>query len=203
MGSIVDPSTYGSGRARCLDVAVPAALRGREQGGDASHDQVGREPLGGPAVRARGELVGETERGRPTRTVTRPPGCGSFWPRGQTPYDPAIAIGTIGAPDPQRQDRDAVATLAQRPVMACASPPGRRTGHVPRRGSAWPGGTPPRRPCDRSTGWTPPFVAIQPDDRPGEELLLAEPLQPAAQLRHQRGRDDDRVQVGSVVATPR
>ena len=84
--------------------------------------------------------------GRPTRTVTWPPGCGSFWPFGQTPFEPAIA---------ERDDRGAGAQWRgprRRPAppgarrRGCACPPGRRTGCCPRRGSAGRAGTPRRRP---------------------------------------------------------
>ena len=76
------------------------------------------EPLGGLPVRARRAARRPGGTARPTRTVTWPPGCGSFWPFGQTPFEPEIPIGTIGAPGPQGEQRDAVAGLLERAVGA-------------------------------------------------------------------------------------
>ena len=78
--------------------AVDAPLARGQQLRDAPHDEVGREALGGLRRSVPGGSSSARRNGRPTRTVTRPPGCGSFWPRGQTPFEPPIPIGTIGAP---------------------------------------------------------------------------------------------------------
>ena len=98
--------------------------------------------------------------GLPTRTVTRPPGCGSVWPLGQTRFEPEIPSGTIGAP--VRMARTAIPSRA-----SWRTPSGLRRGPA--------------------------------DERPGEELLLAEPMDAPAEPRYQPRTDHDRVEVRGVV----
>ena len=99
--------------------------------------------------------------GRPTRTVTRPPGCGSFWPRGQTPFEPADADRHDRRAGAQGQHGDAVARLLERAVgLRVPSGKTNRTWPSSRIRSASRNASTSAAP--RSTGWTPPLRASQP-----------------------------------------
>ena len=100
--------------------------------------------------------------GAPTRTVTRPPGCGSFWPRGQTPFEPAD-------PDRARSGRRSAARARRRRRGASWSAPsalrvpsGKTNRTWPSSRIRWASRKASTSAAPRSTGWTPPLRAIQP-----------------------------------------
>ncbi len=178
---------------------VDAALARRQERRDPTHDQVGRVRAWRAArsVPAGSSSVGRN--GRPTRTVTRPPGCGKRLARRPDPVASRRSrSGTIGAP----------VRRASRATPSCASwsaPSGLR---VPsgKTNSTCPSS---RMRCASRKASTSAAAAVDrvdaavgrdpADDRPVEQLALAEPVDPPAQPRDQPRADDDGVQVRGVV----
>ena len=173
----------GSGLARS---GAPARRRAGEAAGRAMRRMIRSVAAAWPPcgrVRRAARRPGGTAN-RPG-SITWPPGCGSFWPRGQTLVragDPDRHDRRTGA---QGQDRRAILACWSAP-SGCASPPGRRTGRGPRRGRAWRAGTPRRRRRRGRPAWTPPLRGDPADDRPVEQLPLAEPVDPPAERWHER-----------------
>ena len=139
--------------------------------------------LGRLAVESGGQLVGRAGTARPTRIVTWPPGCGSFWPLGQTRSCRRSRSGTIGAPVRR-------ASIARPSLPAGARRRAARALREDHQDVALvedPLGQPERvhvggAAVDRMDA----AVAGHPaDDRPVEHLLLAEPVDPPAERRHQ------------------
>ena len=99
--------------------------------------------------------------GSPTRIVTWPPGCGIFWPFGQTRFEPEMPIGTIGAP--VRMARTAIPSRAAWSDPSGLRVPSGKTNRI------WPSSrirdasrNASMSAAPRSTGWTPPCAAVQP-----------------------------------------
>ena len=155
------------------------------------------EALGGSPVRARREHVGGPER-PPTRIVTWPPGCGSFWPFGQTRSSRRCRSGRSGRRSAWRGRRRRRAPPGAR-RRGCACPRGRRTGSGPRRGSAWRAGTPRRRRRRDRPGGRRRCAAAQPTIGQANSSFLPSQWIRRPSVGHQPRADDDRVEVRGVV----
>ena len=178
--------------------AVDAPLGRRQERGDALHDHRRDEALGGSPIGVRRQQLATAGTARPTRTVTWPPGRGSFWPLGQTRCEPAIPSGTIGAP--VRSARAATPSCASWSEPSGLRVPSGKTNRT------WPSSRIrlARRKASTSAGAAvdrvDAAVGRRPaDDRPGEQLLLAEPMDAPAEPRHQPRAEHDRVEVRGVV----
>ena len=101
--------------------------------------------LGGPAVDAGRQVVGEAERLADAHRDAAARMRAASGPAARRRCEPEMPIGTIGAPV-RRASTATPSRASWSAPSGSACPRGRRTGRGPRRGSAWPAGTPRRRP---------------------------------------------------------
>ena len=187
----VTSAAAADGGRRC-----PAASAGKQRG-DALHDQRRRKALGGSTVRARGENVRQAERSADSDGHVAA-GMGQLLTLRPHPGRARDGDRDDRCSCPHREHCDTVARLLERAVgaarafrkdeqdLALVEDPLRETERLHVGGIT----------IDRVDAAVRRGPA---DDRPGEQLLLAEPMDPPAELGDDPRPDDDGIEVGRMV----